>query len=233
MVLKRRAELVATTRPALDRLPRTRRRLPPHSRRRCRDHHRTRRLRRHPPTLLGYGYTATAGNRYTRPVPDLGVTGGPVPELAVDLLVPSLDGRFRSQEYGGRAFDSAPGLALSLAAEPVLIETSARMLHGDTLEFTVAVPAVELALVIKALSYGSRLQDRDAEDIYRLLEIADTYPPEAIGGWRLHEPQSRASRRDSAVHLHALARHSRRLRDLDMPTSRLATLVASLVGRQA
>jgi hypothetical protein len=81
----------------------------------------------------------------------------PVPELAVDLLVPSLDDRFRSQEYGGRAFDSAPGLALTLAAEPVLIETSARMFHGDTLEFTVAVPTVELALVIKAFSYGSRL----------------------------------------------------------------------------
>jgi hypothetical protein len=39
------------------------------------------------------------------------------------------------------------------------------MLDGATLEFTVRVPTVELALVIKALAYGSRLQARDIEDI--------------------------------------------------------------------
>jgi hypothetical protein len=65
--------------------------------------------------LLDHGYIATTGNSYTRPAPDLAVAGGPVPELAVDLLVPSLDGRFRPQEHGGRSFDSAPGLALALA----------------------------------------------------------------------------------------------------------------------
>jgi hypothetical protein len=45
--------------------------------------------------LLDPGYAAAGGNSYTRPVPDLAVAGRPVPELAVDLLVPSLDGRFR------------------------------------------------------------------------------------------------------------------------------------------
>jgi hypothetical protein len=116
--------------------------------------------------LLNRGYTATSGNSYTRPVPDLTVAGAPVPELAVDLLVPSLDGRFRPQQYGGRAFDSAPGLAPALAADPIMIETGARLLDGAYVEFTVPVPTVELAVVIKALSYGSRLQARDVEDIY-------------------------------------------------------------------
>jgi hypothetical protein len=102
--------------------------------------------------LLDRGYVATSGNSYTRPVPDLAVAGAPVPELAVDLLVPSLDGRFRSQEYGGRAFDSAPGLAPALAADPIMIETGARLLDGTYVEFTVPVPTVEPALVIKALS---------------------------------------------------------------------------------
>jgi hypothetical protein len=60
--------------------------------------------------LLDHGYTAASGNSYTRPVPELAVAGGPVPELAVDLLIPSLDGRFQPQEHGGRAFDAAPGL---------------------------------------------------------------------------------------------------------------------------
>jgi hypothetical protein len=61
--------------------------------------------------LLEHGYAATSGNSYTRPVPALAVPDGPLPELAVDLLVPSFDGRFRPQEHGGRAFDAAPGLA--------------------------------------------------------------------------------------------------------------------------
>lgn len=132
--------------------------------------------------LLERGYTAISGNSYTRPVPELAVAGAPVPELSVDLLVPSLDGRFRPQECGGRAFDSAPGLAPALAADPVTIETGVRLLDGSRVEFAVRVPPVELALVIKALSYRSRLQARDVEDIYRLLEIADAHPSEEIGG---------------------------------------------------
>ncbi|WP_426510030.1 hypothetical protein ACPPVO_04575 [Dactylosporangium sp. McL0621] len=181
--------------------------------------------------LLDHGYAATSGNSYTRPLPDLAVAGGPVPELAVDLLIPSLDGRFRSQEHGGRAFDAAPGLAPALAADPIVIDVGGRMLNGARLEFSVPVPTVELALVIKALAYGSRLQARDAEDIYRLLEIINLYPAGEIGGRRLHETPLRASRRDAAVHLHELARRSRRRSDLDVPAARLATLIAALVGR--
>jgi hypothetical protein len=181
--------------------------------------------------LLDHGYAATSGNSYTRPVPELAVPGGPVPELAVDLLIPSLDGRFRPQEHGGRAFDAAPGLAPALAADPIVIDAGVRLLDGTGLEFTVRVPTVELALVIKALAYGSRLHARDGEDIYRLLEIAAAYPSDAIGGWRLHETPLRASRRDAAAHLHELARRTRRRTDLDVPAARLATLIAALINR--
>lgn len=181
--------------------------------------------------LADHGYTATSGNSYTRLVPDLAVAGGPIPELAVDLLVPSLDGRFRPQEHGGRAFDSAPGLAPALAAEPIVIDADARLLNGVVLEFTARVPTVELALVIKALSYGSRLQARDIEDIYRLLEIANAYPHDQIGGWQLRDDTLRASRRDAAVHLHELARRTRRHSDAEVPHARLATLIVSLIGR--
>jgi hypothetical protein len=181
--------------------------------------------------LLEHGYTAASGNSYTRPVPELAVLGGPVPELEVDLLVPSFDGRFRPQEHGGRAFDSAPGLAPALATEPIVIDARARLLDGSVLQLTVRVPTVELALVIKALSYGSRLQARDIEDIYRLLEIANAYSPDEIGGWQLNKTPLRASRGDAALHLHELARRSRRFLDEDVPQARLATLIASLIGR--
>ncbi len=181
--------------------------------------------------LLDRGYIATSGNSYTRPVPDLAVAGARVPELAVDLLVPSLDGRFRPEEHGGRPFDAAPGLAPALAAEPIVIDAGARLLNGTVLEFSARVPTVELALVIKALAYGSRRQARDIEDIYRLLEIANTYPSDEIGGWQLHITPLQASSRDAAGHLHELAGRSRRLSDVDVPPARLATLIASLVGR--
>jgi hypothetical protein len=184
--------------------------------------------------LLEHGYVATRGNSYARPMPALAVADGPVPELAVDLLVPSLDGRFRPQEHGGRAFDAAPGLAPTLAAQPVVIDVGARLLDGSRLAFTARVPTVEYALVIKALSYGSRLEPRDVEDIHRLLEIADTYPPDEIGGWQMHAAPLGGSRRDAARHLHELARQTRRtnaLGDAAIPAARLAALIAALTGR--
>lgn len=59
--------------------------------------------------LLDHGYVATVGNSYTRPIAALAVDGGPVPELAVDLLVPSLDGRFRPQEHADVHSTPPPG----------------------------------------------------------------------------------------------------------------------------
>ncbi len=183
--------------------------------------------------LLARGYTASTGNSYSKPVPELVLPGAPVPELSVDLLVPSLDGRFRPSKHGERAFDSAPGLAPALAADPITIETAATMLDGTVLEFVARVPTVELAVVIKAHAYASRKEDRDVEDIYRLLEIANTYPAEAIGGWQLDQNNLRASRRDAAAHLHELARRSRRLTRSDIPQARLAALIAAHIAHPA
>lgn len=181
--------------------------------------------------LTARGYTASAGNSYSRPSPELAVPGGPVPELSLDLLVPSYDGQFRPRRYGGRQFDTVPGLSLALASEPIVIDAGATMLDGSLLEFTVRVPTVELAVVLKAHAYSSRLQDRDIEDIYRLLEILEAHGPVEIGGWRLDQAKLTGSRRDAAVHLHALAGRSRRLRSADVPTARLAALIAAHVSR--
>ncbi len=152
--------------------------------------------------LLERGYSATSGNSYVRAVPDLAISGAPTPELSVDLLVPSLDGRFGHALHGGRGFDAAPGLALALSTEPIELQVRATLLDETTLDFTARVPTVETAVAIKASAYRSRLESRDVEDLYGLLEIADAYPPDQIGGWRLQEVELRprgATRRCSCT----------------------------------
>lgn len=181
--------------------------------------------------LIALGYSATSGNSYSKPVPELASPGSPAPEQSVDLLVPSLDGRFHPSEHGGRAFDAAPGLALALAAAPIVIDVGATLLDGTLLEFTVRVPTVEIAVVIKALASASRNESRDIDDLYRLLEIANGYSSEEIGGWRLDSAGLTGSRRDAASALHALARDRRRLSGADVPAARLATLIAARVAR--
>jgi hypothetical protein len=181
--------------------------------------------------LVQRGYSATSDNSYTRPVLEFAIPGAPAPEFAVDLLVPSADGRFQAQQHGGRLFDAAPGLKSALEADPIEIDTRARLLDGALLQFAARVPTVDLAVVIKSLSYASRLAPRDIEDIYRLLEIANTYRPDEIGGWRLRDAGLPDPWRDAAFHLHDLAGRSRRLTDTDVPLARLATLIAALVIR--
>lgn len=48
--------------------------------------------------LVARGWVPRAGNHYVRPVPELGIPGRSGTEL-----VPSLDGRFRPSQHGGRA----------------------------------------------------------------------------------------------------------------------------------
>lgn len=48
----------------------------------------------------------------------------------------------------------------------------------------------ELVHVIKAIAHRARHRARDAEDIYRRLEVADAYPTAEIGGWQLASPAS-------------------------------------------
>lgn len=181
--------------------------------------------------LTALGYTAAAGNSYSRPLPELAERGEEPPELSVDLLVPSFDGRFRPGIHGGRAFDAAPGLALALAVPPMTIDVGASLLDGSPVEFVVRVPTVEVAVIVKAHAWASRLQPRDVEDIYRLLEIVDAYPADDIGGWQLDQEGLRASRRDAAAHLHQLGRGLRRPNEVDVPAARLAALIAAHVAR--
>jgi hypothetical protein len=91
----------------------------------------------------------------------------------VDVLVPSYTGRLRpNQRYGELVVDAVPGLSFALARRGVDVELATRLTTGAGPAFTVVVPDVTAALCRKALAYRSRHADKDALDIWRLLEAA-------------------------------------------------------------
>lgn len=130
--------------------------------------------------LVKAGYEPHAGNSY--------VKAG----QQIDLLVPSRTGRFQREEHGGRGFDAAPGTALALATPPITIRATAVLSDGRSLTFTARVPSVEIAVVLKALSYRSRLAQRDLVDLHNLLWVVEQHDADAIGGWSLSSAQDGA-----------------------------------------
>jgi hypothetical protein len=171
--------------------------------------------------FLRMGYTDASGNNYVRTIPGIG-------ELSVDILVPSPDGKFRSEQLGDRAFDAAPGLGTVLSAPAVDASIGATLLDGSVLEFSARVPSLEFAVVLKAYAWSLRHANKDVRDIYTLLEIAAGYPAAAIGGWKLNAPNITGSRADAVTILARLAKDARRQTWTDVPSGRLAALIAAL-----
>lgn len=171
--------------------------------------------------LTARGYTGRRGNQYERD-DDVG------PPRQIDLLIPSPDSSFRRQELGGRGFDSAPGLLLALNAAPIVLECGASLLDGSRLEFTARVPSVEVALVLKSITYDQRAESRDLQDLIALLEIAAQHPHDRIGGWALDSSGLTATRAQAAAILRRL-RDARRLPNVP-GAPRLPALVAGLIA---
>ncbi|TFD79902.1 hypothetical protein E3T54_04385 [Cryobacterium sp. Sr8] len=171
--------------------------------------------------LVDAGYAATAGNRYVKE-----------PGLAVDLLVPADDTTFEPKQLGHRQFDSAPGLRLALIAAPITLDVGVTLLNGKRITFTVRVPPVEIATILKAYAYASRLAAKDVTDLYNLLMIARAYKAEDIGGWRLGDNPLTGARLDTARTLHQLARLAGRsapVSEAGIPSERFVALVRTLV----
>jgi hypothetical protein len=165
--------------------------------------------------LLDRGYTPQRGNHYTRG------------DREIDILVPARTHLFESAEYGGRVFDSAPGLGLALT-EHLELEVTAVLLDGTPLTFRTRVPGVERALIVKALSYESRRSRNDMIDLFNLLQIRHSNEPAEIGGWRIGDRADAGARRDAATALNRLAgapglRLS--LRGSDVPPSEFSALL--------
>ncbi|GAA1806435.1 hypothetical protein [Agromyces neolithicus] len=147
--------------------------------------------------LTAAGYVAESGNRYTKD--DRGDT-----QPTIDLLIPSLNGAFHSEEHGGRAFDASPGLSVALHAAS-RVRVIATTLSENEVAFEVNIPTVEAAVLLKAHSWASRLAQKDVIDLNNLLSIVDHNGYDTIAPWRLNEPGLIGSRRDAARYLHRLA----------------------------
>lgn len=142
--------------------------------------------------LVEVGYAPSNGNRYTYNA------------RTIDLLVPSDTARFSTEQYGGRGFDSVPGLALALAGQPLLHHLNVTLSDDSSLSVDVRTPLVEHAVVLKALATRTRNVAKDLVDLHNLLLIAEQHTPEEIGGWRLGVHELRGARLDAARQLHSL-----------------------------
>lgn len=119
--------------------------------------------------LVLLGYRRAAGNRFVRTIRD------PVGALAltVDILAPSYEARMISNRpHGDLVVDEVPGLALALARSAVVVAVDLTLTSGDRVSAVLMLPDGISALCLKALSYAGRFAERDAVDLWRLLEVA-------------------------------------------------------------
>lgn len=171
--------------------------------------------------LTDHGYTATAGNSYEKN----GQT--------IDLLIAADRSVFGSEEIGGRAFDAAPGLRLTLLADPIIAEVAVTLTDGTLLTFEAQVPTPEHAVILKASAYSSRGAAKDLTDLHNLLQLVHAHTAESIGGWKLNQPGLSGTRGDTQKTLHQLADSAHRNRTFEAAQVRsevVAALIRSNVG---
>lgn len=128
--------------------------------------------------IEGLGYIKTFGNRWERPL-----EGGVV--AAVDLLVPAYTSRSRNTVRVGDVVTSeVPGLADAFRRPGLTIEAELHLTDGAVLLADVVLPDAVGMLALKAGARSVRHEARDAEDLWRCLEIAsaDSVTPEMFDG---------------------------------------------------
>ncbi|WP_199424591.1 hypothetical protein [Actinotalea solisilvae] len=119
--------------------------------------------------LAGRGYGPVRrdgdllGNEFTK--------GRDDPPITVEVLTVSWSGR-REVAAGPIAADAFPGIHTALMLPATTVDVAAELTDGTHLKMSVAVPDVRAALVLKAYAYRDRFADRDAVDVWRLLEAA-------------------------------------------------------------
>lgn len=176
--------------------------------------------------LLAQGYIASAGNTYVKPDGES--------QRSVDLLVEhGTPGK--SVVINGRSFDPIPGLTLAIAAPPLLVKATVHLLSGGVRVFTIPLPDVECALVLKALSWKSRMAAKDAADICSLLEIALEHREKLYSPWNMKDPvmAGMGTRKDAVAALHKMVpiigRGALDLGPGKKATPRLAALIRQLI----
>jgi len=177
--------------------------------------------------LLERGYTRVEGNHYEAP------SGDDRKPLEIDLLVPSMTGKsLTTVVLGERSFDAIPGLSLALAAPALDVAVHARLHSGDDLTFSVLVPDVESAVVLKALTWWSRMADKDDSDLCSLFAITHQHKDQLKNGWKL-DTATGGARLDANRALHDLLgiidRHQP-LKGLTMVAPRFGALIRTYAG---
>jgi hypothetical protein len=130
------------------------------------------------PAIEALGYEKVAGNRWQRRVDDRRVA-------AVDLLIPAYTSRARrNRRVGDVVTTEVPGLAVALRRPGFIIDADLQLTSGGVRHAKLTLPDAYSLLVLKARVRTVRNEGRDAQDLWRCLEIAaaDGVSPDAIDG---------------------------------------------------
>jgi hypothetical protein len=111
------------------------------------------------------GYRRTMGNRWERSVDDHR-------SAAVDLLVPAYTSRPRDTVHIGEIVTTeVPGLATALRRPPVQLDVNLRLTDMSARRTTLMLPDALSTLALKAHARTVRIETRDAQDLWRALEV--------------------------------------------------------------
>jgi len=112
------------------------------------------------------GYRKVLGNRWERPIDATRVA-------SVDLLIPTYRSRARDTvRVGDVVTTEVPGLAEALRRPGIEADVEIVLTDGATIGAHVLIPDAASTLGLKAWARTVRQESRDAEDLWRCLEIA-------------------------------------------------------------
>ncbi len=118
------------------------------------------------PAIEARGYQKIAGNRWERTVDDRRIA-------TVDLLIPAYTSRARrTKRVGAAVTTEVPGLDVALRRPGIDIDAELRLTNGDVRQAMIVLPDAVATLVLKARARTVRDEERDAQDLWRCLEVA-------------------------------------------------------------
>ncbi|MGQ0825472.1 MAG: hypothetical protein ACT4OX_10680 [Actinomycetota bacterium] len=175
------------------------------------------------PAIEALGYDKVAGNRWERRVDERRVA-------AVDLLIPAYTSRARrDRRVGDIVTTEVPGLAVALRRPAISVDAELRLSTGDTRHAVITLPDALSLLVLKARIRTVRNEERDAQDLWRCIEIAaaDGVTPDLIDVEDMTELRD-LLRRELGPGGSALPAITRGLQD--DPAARLRTRIRALLA---
>ena len=174
------------------------------------------------------GFTKVGGNILTKIVAN-------EQEVEINLLLPREDHKPGIKPIsvpGVGQVDTLPELSFALSSPAVVITVEAHLFEVEVSTYQTRVPTLEMATILKAHSWSSRLSEKDLADLYTLLEIRESHPDLP---WRLDSKPLGGRRLDTARILRPLAERIRPKRSsVPLPDSinrlRFSALIEKHIG---